>query len=456
MISFGIRDILESSSSSPLLKLTPVWSLTCCLIQMYNLQTPFSVCFRGQNPQYLQQNTMESSKTTADIAIVGAGIVGSALAYFLSNSAKNDKKVVLIDRSFSQLKGSTGHAPGFVGQFNESEVLTHLAMDTVREYIKIPGGFDVVGGLEIATSCEGVERLRSRSAMAKRAGLSAELISSGQAVSLAPDLVKDDNQIALYFPGDGSANAIRITSFYQKQAQTKGVELIEANATEIRQVNGCVEGVMTTSGFISAKKVIIATGIWASDLCKFDMPIPIVPVAHPYLYGENHTPKLRKAPWVRWPQHHVYARDHGTFFGLGSYDHAPVFHEPKETAIGDWIEQFDGTLGQAMHLIPEETKLVPREKLNGIFSMTPDNMPLVGSIPSVEGLYLSAAVWVTHAAGAAKFLTQMLEEQPVDDAIKRALDPSRFQGRDMVTLKQESLNGYNNIYKTEENGAPKV
>lgn len=88
--------------------------------------------------------------------------------------------------------------------------------------------------------------------------------------------------------------------------------------------------------------------------------------------------------------------------------------------------------------------------------MTPDNMPLVGSIPSVEGLYMAAAVWVTHAAGAAKFLAQILEEQPVDDAIRRALDPSRFQGRDIVSLTQESLNGYNNIYKTEESRAPRV
>ncbi|KAB8239215.1 NAD(P)/FAD-dependent oxidoreductase [Aspergillus alliaceus] len=396
---------------------------------------------------------MGSSKTTSDIAIVGAGIVGSALAYYLSHSTNNNKKVVLIDRSFSQLKGSTGHAPGFVGQFNDSEVLTRLAMDTVREYTNIPGGFDVVGGLEIATSCEGVDRLRSRCEMAKRAGLSAQLISSGQAVSLAPDLVKDDNQIALYFPGDGAANAIRITSFYQEQARAKGVELIEANTTEVHQVNGRVEGVMTTSGLISARKVIIATGIWATDLCKFDIPIPIVPVAHPYMYGEHHTPKLRKAPWVRWPQHHVYARDHGDFFGLGSYNHAPVFHEPKETAIGDWIEQFDQTLNEAMHFIPEETKLVQRERFNGIFSMTPDNMPLVGNIPSVEGLYMAAAVWVTHAAGAAKFLTQILEEQPVDDGIKRALDPTRFQGRDIATLTQESLNGYNDIYKTDESGA---
>ncbi|KAE8150701.1 N,N-dimethylglycine oxidase [Aspergillus avenaceus] len=419
---------------------------------MYSTQTPFSVCFRGLDTHYSQQHTMESTQA-CDIAIIGGGIVGSALSYFISQSTQNDKKVVLIDRSLSTLKGSTGHAPGFVGQFNESEVLTRLAIETVKEYTKVPGGFDVVGGLEIATSCDGVDRLRSRCEMAKRAGLAAELISSEHAVSMAPDLVKDDNQIALYFSGDGAANAIRITSFYQEQAQSQGVKLVEADATEIRQANGCVEGVMTTSGFIQAKQVIIATGVWATELCKFDIPIPIVPVAHPYMYGEIHTPRLRKAPWVRWPQHHVYARDHGGFYGLGSYDHEPVLYQPKATAIGDWIENFDGTLSHAAQFIPEETQIVPREKFNGIFSMTPDNMPLVGNIPSVGGLYMAAAVWVTHAAGTAKLLTQMLEGQAVDETIRRALDPSRFQGRDMATLTQESLNGYNNIYKTEEQKA---
>ncbi|RAK79598.1 NAD(P)/FAD-dependent oxidoreductase [Aspergillus fijiensis CBS 313.89] len=385
---------------------------------------------------------------TADIAVIGAGIVGSALGYFLSSSGDVGKKIMLIDRSFAPLKGSTGHAPGFVGQYNESEVLTRLAQDTVHEYRKIPGGFDVVGGLELATSPAGAERLKQRHDSAKRAGLQAELISSEQATKMAPALIKGEYIAALHFAGDGAANAIRITTFFQDEARARGVQLLQADATKVQQANGQVEGVMTTAGFVQAKTVIIATGIWAPELCSFKTPIPIVPVAHPYMYGRYHELSERKAPWVRWPEHHVYARDHGTFYGLGSYDHPPHAQQPTETAIGDWIEDFSATLDTAMKFIPESTNLEVREKFNGIFSMTPDNMPLVGAVAEVAGLYMAAAVWVTHAAGSAKFLTRLLKGEAVDDTLKEALDPNRFQGREMKELTQESLNGYNHIYKT--------
>ena len=120
---------------------------------------------------------MESSQSTFDTAIIGAGIVGSALAYFLSNSSENGTRVALIDRTFTRLRGSTAYAPGFVGQFNESDVLTRLAIDSVSEYSKVPGGIDIVGGLEVATTPSGVSRLQSRHDIAKKAGLAVELIS---------------------------------------------------------------------------------------------------------------------------------------------------------------------------------------------------------------------------------------------------------------------------------------
>ncbi|KAL4968314.1 NAD(P)/FAD-dependent oxidoreductase [Aspergillus stella-maris] len=387
----------------------------------------------------------------SDIVIVGGGIVGSALAYFLSSSS--EQKITLVERSFGKLKGSTGYAPGFIGQFNESEVLTRLAIDSVEEYTKIPNGFDHVGGLEIAASKAGVERLQWRLESARERGLEGELISAQKAAQMAPDLVKGDNKQALYFPSDGTANPTTITAFFQSEAAKKGVELVEGNVTEIRQGDGKVEGVNTTAGYIEASKVVLATGIWAQNLCDFGIPIPIIPVAHPYMYGEHHEPKAYKSPFVRYPEHHVYVRDHGSFFGLGSYDHKPLAERPEDKAVGGWVGDFDRTLDRALQFIPEKTKLAPREKFNGIFSMTPDNMPLVGSIPEVEGLYMAAAVWVTHAAGSAKFLTKMLSGEDVDEAVRKALDPTRFVGQDSERLERESLNCYNSIYSTHESSS---
>ncbi|KAI9375658.1 FAD dependent oxidoreductase [Aspergillus egyptiacus] len=387
--------------------------------------------------------------TTTDIAIIGGGIVGSALAYFLSLST-DEKQVTLIDRSFSRLNGSTGYAPGFVGQFNESEVLTRLAIDSVKEYLQVPGGFDRVGGLEVATSNAGVEKLIWRLETARKRGLEAEIITPQRAAEMAPDLVKDDNVSALYFPADGTANPATITAFFQSEARARGVSLVEADVRGIRRVDDSVTGVMTSTGFIQAERVVLATGIWAKNLCDFDLPVPVIPVAHPYMFGEQHEPKPYTSPFVRYPEHHVYVRDHGRCFGLGSYDHRPFSEDPKDTAKGIWAEEFDATLHRALRLIPEKTKLVPREKYKGIFAVTPDNMPLVGEIPTVKGLYMAAAVWVTTAAGSAKFLARLMKGDTVDPAMRKALHPGRFRGCDMEKLERESLNCYNSIYSTYE------
>lgn len=124
---------------------------------------------------------MDAITISGDIVIIGAGIVGLALAYFLLDSHSKQRQIILVNRTFSPLRGSTGQAPGFVGQLNESEVLTRLVIDTVNEYLQLPGdSFNRRGGLEIATSEHAAEQLRSHHDLVKRWGLIAKLISAKQ------------------------------------------------------------------------------------------------------------------------------------------------------------------------------------------------------------------------------------------------------------------------------------
>ncbi|KAM0427842.1 hypothetical protein ACHAPT_007301 [Fusarium lateritium] len=393
----------------------------------------------------------ESSET---VVIVGAGIVGSALAYFLSQSPTR-RNIKIIDRSFSPLLGSTGHAPGFVGQFNESEVLSKLAIDTVAEYTKIPGGFDTVGGLEIAFESDGIDRLNSRRKGAEKLGLSAEMLSIEEAHALAPELVNETGLgTALFFSSDGTANACRITSFYQEEARKSGVKFVSGEVKKLVISQGRITGVELDqdSTQMDAGKVILTTGIWAQDLSQdLDFPVPVIAVGHPYMYGKTRDPNARKLPFVRWPEHHVYARDHGERYGIGSYHHEPVKYTPTNgTAIGEWIQDFKQPLKFATGLLPpaaaEEFKA--GESFNGIFSMTPDNMPLAGAVASLPGLHMGVAIWVTQAAGTAKFLARLIDGLGVDQQTKEALDPERFRGQDFSGLEKKSLQGYNSIYKT--------
>lgn len=118
------------------------------------------------------------------IFIIGGGIVGCALAFYLSEPSANPSQpeIVVLDKSLTSLMSSTrSGAPGFVGQLNASKVLTKLAMS---KYQKIPGAFDGVGGMEIASTPPGAEMLRERLKYAQEAGLPAELICAGKAAEL--------------------------------------------------------------------------------------------------------------------------------------------------------------------------------------------------------------------------------------------------------------------------------
>ncbi|MEV0070246.1 hypothetical protein [Amycolatopsis sp. NPDC050768] len=153
--------------------------------------------------------------------------------------------------------------------------------------------------------------------------------------------------------------------------------------------------------------------------------------------------------FVRWPEHYVYARDHGERLGLGTYDHRPLPVTPGESAQQAWVtEQFDPAIATALALLPEATRFTPAERLNGVFSMTPDNLPLLAPVAHVAGLWLAEAIWVTHAAGSAAALAALLRGEDPGVPHLETLRPGRFAGQDGDDLTRRALKRYRDIYAT--------
>lgn len=382
------------------------------------------------------------SRPNQRVVIVGAGIVGSCIAAILSE--RLGPNIVLVDRDIRELPGSTGHAPGFVGQYNEIPILTELAKRSVKYYLNIDGGFEQVGGLEVG---EGLEK---RFEGAQKEGLGAKMLNKEEILQMAGAFVRDDipdGSAGVLFPSDGTANAITITYNQQHKAASNGATLLNADVksiTEARNGNGRI--LQTSRGRIDCHTVILCTGIWASQLYS-GFTETVVSVAHPYSYSlpNNHQ---SKTPFIRWPSEHVYARDHGRMDGLGSYAHTAVHvrsDQIGEAAYGQWEPSFDDVLKKAYSLLPEETseRFKGGQKFNGLFSVTPDGLPLVGKIE--DGLWCAVAIWVTHAAGCAGLLADMFlgtaDEKDVE--LRKALDPKRFEGEG---LESKALAKYNDIY----------
>lgn len=419
--------------------------------------------------------------TSYDIAIVGAGIVGSSLAAALAPHAR----VLLVDRDVRGLPGSTGHAPGFVGQLNCVLPLTELAKRSVQAYRGIEGGFDVVGGLEVALSTTELEELEHRRALAESSGLRASLLSPEEAVAIAPDFVAESAG-ALHFPDDGTANARVLALAFQDRARQAGAAALDADVSAVTPSSGGVT-LTTSRGEFKAAKAAICTGVWAAQLAPALMAA--VTVAHPYAYSHARAPRGYTSPFVRWPSRHVYARDHGRRDGLGSYDHDPVHVSSRamarhRTATGAWDEMFDGVIQRGLALLPsashggfadpvvadagsaaeggeraaqayetaENAKAEGRAyAFNGLFQVTPDGMPLVGRVQ--DGVYVAVGVWVTQGAGAAGLLADLILEDmgrgPAKDVeLRKAVDPLRFAGGEGEI--EAALRTYNNIYNKDE------
>ncbi|SJX66675.1 uncharacterized protein SRS1_17152 [Sporisorium reilianum f. sp. reilianum] len=355
-------------------------------------------------------------RATATTLVVGAGIVGSTLAHIL---ATRHHRITLIDRSVATL-------PGYVGQYNALPALTELARRSVAHYRAIPDAFDGVGGLEVACSTEGLRGLEERCAIAKGEGLDAVVLDAGKVVGKAP--------------------------FFQQAAQRKGATLTDADVVAIEP--GSVH--LDDGSVLHADTIVVCAGIWSSTLLQ---RLPIVPVAHPYAYTAERPHRAHKTPFVRYPDQHVYVRDHGTNDGIGSYAHHPIavaHSQLTHSAYGEWHASFENVLDDARSILPDATRAAfevsPRTAgeervFNGLFSVTPDGMPLVGQLE--RGVYVAAAVWVTHAAGCARLVADIVDgEVAQEDAwLVKELDPLRFvDGEDDEELCIKALGTYNDIY----------
>ncbi|KAI4727045.1 FAD dependent oxidoreductase [Aureobasidium sp. EXF-10728] len=393
--------------------------------------------------------------------IVGAGIVGSSLAYFLSQSSPVSD-ILVLDRSLSTIAGSTGYAPGFIGQYNEKPSLTKLAIESVKEYTELETGFSRVGGLEIASTDVGIKMLYSRLEASVKAGLPARLLDEAGMEALGlPIASPAAGTRALFFAADGVAEPKVLCSAYRSKASSNGVRFQEAAVSEVVVENNAVTGIVLESGHtVSCQRLVLATGIWTASLLQKSAgvpSVPVVPVSHPYVYAKERKHDVPATPFMRWPESHAYSRDHGSRYGVGTYDHAPQkVSSPGSTATVPWSEEiFNPAMRRAIsgRFTSEagfcEEDPYGAEKIGGVFSVTPDNMPLLGPVSGVDGLWMAVAIWVTHAAGCARLLEKMMLGEIYDREIARDLDPARFTGRDVEKLEKTALKQYNDIYSTD-------
>jgi glycine cleavage system aminomethyltransferase T/glycine/D-amino acid oxidase-like deaminating enzyme len=372
--------------------------------------------------------------TTPRVVIIGAGIVGANLADELT--ARGWDRVTVVDRGPLPLTGgSTSHAPGLVFQTNASKTMTALASYTVEKFtsMDVDGAwcFNQVGGLEVATTPERLADLHRKQGWATSWGVEAQVVDVDECVRLHPLVDRDRILGGLHIPSDGLAKASRAVVALARRAEARGARFQgSTRVTGVEQIGGRVTGVRTPDGVLPADIVVSCAGFWGVELgAMVGMDVPLLPLAHqfvwtgqvPELVGRNDELSEASLPILRHQDQDLYFRERVDRLGIGSYAHRPMPVDLRELPQGDGVressmpsmlpfteEDFAPVWEESQRLLPSLRSSKIDSGFNGVFSFTPDGGPLVGESSDVRGFWIAEAVWVTHSAGVAKAVAQLL------------------------------------------------
>ncbi|MBV9844657.1 MAG: GcvT family protein [Kutzneria sp.] len=389
--------------------------------------------------------------TEPRVVIIGAGVVGAALADELSCRGWRDITVVERGR-LPESGGSSSHAPGLVFQVNASRAMISMARYTVEKLysLNVDGQpcFLQVGGLEVATTPRRLADLHRRHGWLAAAGIDAHMAPPAECVRLFPLLDEDRVLGGLHVPTDGVAKAVRAVAAQLRRAQARGVRVRDRTEVfDVRSVDGRVTGVRTDHGEIDADVVVCCAGIWGPRIAGMvGMALPLTPLAHQLAWttplpANGGSAEEVTHPILRHQEADLYYRERFDRLDIGYYGHRPMpvavsdlpgAESAMPSVLAFTVEDFAPAWAETLSLLPAARDTTVDDGINGLFSFTPDNMPLLGESPEVQGFWVAEAVWVTHSAGVGRAMAEWLVDGHCSSFDLHECDVNRFQAHQLA------------------------
>ena len=340
--------------------------------------------------------------------IVGGGIVGAAAAYFLAERREPD--VVLLERGELGSGTSKGGLGGIRTQFvDELDVrMSKLSLAFWRSFDDITGArhdFHQKGYLFIANTAEGLEQLRAPLPLFERLGVNVEMVDRVTINDLVPGMRVDDVTGGRFGAEDGYGDPLQALAGFAAFAQLGGVRIREGvTVRSLIREGDRVTGVRTDEGDLRADRVLLATGCWTAPLAvTANVAVPIWPYARSIMESQP-LPRLGRVPMViEWESgFHFRTAQHGNAvrFAMPNIDRDGSIEKgpsgPPDVFPGDYpplvvppaLEPW--AKGRAAWRHPLFADLQIRSSWACYYEMTPDDHPVVGAVPGVEGLYIAA------------------------------------------------------------------
>ncbi len=315
-----------------------------------------------------------------------------------------------------------------------------------------------------------MEELRRRMASAKAWGVEpVSLVTPAEIKELVPFIDESVLVGGFYSPGVGVVDSLQAGTLFREEAQAAGALTSVPNTQVIGMdvERGRIARVKTTAGDIEADTVVIACGVWSPLLAGMaGAAIPLTPAIHqmidigpvPRFQG---TSRAIEFPIVRDMDTNMYERQDGIGLEVGSYAHRPILHDPEEipsieeaalspTEFPFTEDDFALQMEHALELMPEivgDESVGIKYAINGLLSLTPDSLPLLGETPEVKGLWSAAAVWVKEGPGVGRALAEWMThgESEID---LQSSDIARFYDcqKTRSHVRARAAEGFNKTY----------
>ena len=337
---------------------------------------------------------------TADILIIGRGVMGASIAHSLARQGGSGNRIVLLER-LALCNGTTGRSGAIVRQHYSNDFTIRMARDSLRTFQHFD---DLVGGdcgflttgLLVISGEQGADALRANVGLQQEQGVDTRLISARDISEVAPGYSSEGVALACYEPDTGIADPMATTHCFANRARDLGATIFEGTAvTQILTQDGRVLGVQTRQGDIHAPVVVLAANVWSVPLAlTLGIALPITPTRHPMLalrrpndFGgreQLHAVALDL-------RYDIYLRpDIGGMTLVGSTTDVLTASDPDHYAQGLSEEEIAHFWAMGARSLPALARAVPRGGWAGIYDDSVDNHPILDRFVAYDGLYCAS------------------------------------------------------------------